>query len=141
MWGLRQHTLLAGIVVGFMWDLGQHNLLDIVVWFTWASGNTHCWVLLLVYVGTLATHFTGIIVWFTWSSGNAHYWVLLLLYVGPRATHSQTKSHATTSLFPDYTNLPQSDKSHALNGLLSPSSSITMIAECNCVDDYSMKPF
>jgi hypothetical protein len=47
------------IVVGFMWGLGQHTLLGIVVWFTWVSGNAHYWVLLLVYVGPWATHFTG----------------------------------------------------------------------------------
>jgi hypothetical protein len=76
MWGLGQHTLL-GIVVGllkyaglqathyagyccwFMWGLGQHTLLGIVVGSCGVSGNTLYWVLLLVYVGPWATHFTG----------------------------------------------------------------------------------
>jgi hypothetical protein len=54
--GLGQHTLL-GIVVGFMWGLGQH--MGIVVGLCGASGKTLYWVLLLVYVGPWATHFTG----------------------------------------------------------------------------------
>jgi hypothetical protein len=86
MLGLGQHTLL-GIVVGFMWVLGQHTLLGIDVWLTLASGNTHYWVLLLVYVGPRATQFTGHRCLFPWASVNTHYWVLLLAYVEPWATH------------------------------------------------------
>jgi hypothetical protein len=50
----------------------------------------HSWVmLLLVYVGPRATHFTGYCCWFTkvcGASGSTLYWVLLA-YVGSRATH------------------------------------------------------
>jgi hypothetical protein len=86
-----------------MRGLRQHTILGIVVGLCGVSGNTLYWVLLLVHVGSRATHFTvyccwfmwglgqhtllGIVFWFTWASGNTHYWVLLLVYVGPRATH------------------------------------------------------
>jgi hypothetical protein len=50
------------------------------------------WVLLLVYMGPRATHFTGYC-WFMWRLGQHTLWVLLLVYVGivvgyvsPRAT-------------------------------------------------------
>jgi hypothetical protein len=75
----------------------------VVVSLCGASGNTLYWVLLLVYVGAWATHFTGYCCWFTWglgqhtllgivvglhgALGNTLYWVLLLVYMGPRATH------------------------------------------------------
>jgi hypothetical protein len=52
-------THITGHCCWLMWGLGQHALLGIVVGFTWASGNTHYWVLLLVYVGPRATQFTG----------------------------------------------------------------------------------
>jgi hypothetical protein len=55
MWGLGQHTLL-GIVVGHMWFTLASG---IVVGLCGASGNTLYWVLLLVYVGPWATHITG----------------------------------------------------------------------------------
>jgi hypothetical protein len=57
--------------------------------------STLYWVLLLVYVGPPATHFTGYCCWFTWSlrqhtllgivvgygaSGNTLYWILLLVW-------------------------------------------------------------
>jgi predicted alpha/beta hydrolase len=101
-----------------MWGLGQHTLLGIVVGLRGASGNTLYWALLLVYVeprqhtllgivlvyvGPLATHFTGYCCWFMWglgqhillgiavglfgASGNILHWVLLLAYVGPLVTH------------------------------------------------------
>jgi hypothetical protein len=57
MWGLGQHTLL-GIVVWFYVGLGQHTLLGIVVGLC-GPRATHITVLLLVYVGPWATHFTG----------------------------------------------------------------------------------
>jgi hypothetical protein len=58
----------------FMWGLGQHTLQGIVdIGLHGASGNTLCWVLLLVHVGPRATHLL--------------YWILLLVYVGARATH------------------------------------------------------
>jgi hypothetical protein len=69
MWGLGQHTLL-GIVIGlFTWGLGQHTLLGIVVGLRVASGNTLHWILLLVYVGSLATHFI-VVYWVVRSFGQ-----------------------------------------------------------------------
>jgi hypothetical protein len=47
-------------------------------------------MLLLVYVGPRATHFTGHCCWLTkvcGVSGNTLYWVLLFGLRGPRATH------------------------------------------------------
>jgi hypothetical protein len=38
-WGLGQHTLILGIVVGFNWGLGQH-FTGYCCWFMWASDNT-----------------------------------------------------------------------------------------------------
>jgi hypothetical protein len=86
-----------------MWGLGQHTLLGIVVGLRVALGNTLYWVLLLVHMGSRATHFTGycflvyvglwqhtllgIVVGLCVASGNTLYWVLLLVYVGPWATH------------------------------------------------------
>jgi hypothetical protein len=61
------------IVVGFMWGLGQHTLLGIVVWFTWASGNTHYWA--LVYVGLGQRTLLGTVVGLCGALGNTLYWV------------------------------------------------------------------
>jgi hypothetical protein len=71
---LGQH--FTGYCRWFMWGLGQHILLGIVVGLCVCvcvgrgSGDTLHWVLLLVYVPL-----------------STLYWVLLLVYVGPRATH------------------------------------------------------
>jgi hypothetical protein len=85
-----------------MWGLGQDTLLGIVVGLCGASGNTFYWVLLLVYVGPQATHFTGYCCWFMWglgqhtllgivvglcASGNTSLGFALLVYVEPQATH------------------------------------------------------
>jgi hypothetical protein len=55
-----------------MWGLGRHTLPGIIVDLLKYVGSTLYWVLLLVYVGSRATHFTGYCCW---------------VYVGPRATH------------------------------------------------------
>jgi hypothetical protein len=61
------------IVVGA--SSGQHTLLGSVVWFTWASGNTHYWVLLLVCVGLGQHTLLGIVVGLCGSLGNTLCWV------------------------------------------------------------------
>jgi hypothetical protein len=43
---------------------------NVVVSLCGASGNTLYWVLLLVYMGPRATHFTGYCCWFMWGLGQ-----------------------------------------------------------------------
>jgi hypothetical protein len=43
---------------------------NIIVGLCGASGDTLQWVLLLVYVGPQATHFTGYYCWFMWGLGQ-----------------------------------------------------------------------
>jgi hypothetical protein len=93
-------THFTGYCCWFMWGLGQHTLLDIVVGLCGASGNTLYWVLLLVYAGlgqhTLlgivvglrgprATHFTGYCCWLMW--GLWQHTLLLLVYTTFWTTH------------------------------------------------------
>jgi hypothetical protein len=77
-----------------MLGLGQHTSLGNVVCLCLALGNTHYWVMLLVYVGPWATQYTllGNVVGF----GNTLYWAMLFglgqrtslgNVVGPWATH------------------------------------------------------
>jgi hypothetical protein len=66
-----------------MWGLRQHTLLGLVVDLRGASGNTHYWVLLLVYVGPLATHF--IVVGLYEVSDNTLYWASLFICYGSSA--------------------------------------------------------
>jgi hypothetical protein len=88
MWGLAlgQHTLLgidglrgprathfSGYCCWFMWGLGQHNLLDIVVGLYGTLGSTLYWVL-LGYARFQTTQFTG------------HHWLLVgHFWYGPSA--------------------------------------------------------
>jgi hypothetical protein len=70
----------------FMWHLGQHILLGIVVGLGLCGvlllvmlrlGNTHYWLLLLVYEGPLPTHFTEYCCGLCEVSGNTLYWASL----------------------------------------------------------------
>jgi hypothetical protein len=70
MWHLGQHTLL-GIVVGLCGGFGQHTLVGIVVGLMWGRGQD-----------TLL----GIVVGFCGASGYTLHWVLLA-YLSPGATH------------------------------------------------------
>jgi hypothetical protein len=118
LWGLWEHTLLihtgyccwsvclgqhfTGYCNWFMWGLRQHTLLDIFTGLRArmcggrdgrGSGDTPHWVLLLVYVGSRATHFTGYYegprttLYWGIVVGCLYQWVVMLVYVGPWATH------------------------------------------------------
>jgi hypothetical protein len=97
-----------------MWagpGLGQHMLLGIVVGLCGASGNALYWILLLVYVGPRATHFTGYCCWFTWGLGQhtlldivdgscgglLQHTLLLLGYTKFRTTHF-TGHHCSSAM-------------------------------------------
>jgi hypothetical protein len=54
----------------------------IVVGLCCASGNTLCWLLLLVYEGPRTTHFTGYCCGLCEPSGNTRYWASLGLMWG-----------------------------------------------------------
>jgi hypothetical protein len=100
VWSLSWVRFLGLLMLG----LGQYSLLgNAVVSLCGASGNTLYWILLLVYMGPRATHFTGYCCWFMWglgqhtllgigvgscgALGNTLYCILILVYVGARATH------------------------------------------------------
>jgi hypothetical protein len=78
------------LLLVYMWGLGQHNLLGIVVGLCASRktllGNT----LLGIAVGLCgprATHFTWHCCLLCCASENTLYWLLLLVYDGPRTTH------------------------------------------------------
>jgi hypothetical protein len=50
---------LVDIIMLVMLGIREHTLLGNVVGLCWALGNALHWVMLLVYVGPWATHFTG----------------------------------------------------------------------------------
>jgi hypothetical protein len=102
MWGLGQHTSL-GIVVGLCGASGNsllilgivvslcalgNTLLGFAVGLCGASGNTPIHMVLLVYVASRATHFTGYCCWFIWGAllhlgqHTSLYWVMLLVLRG-----------------------------------------------------------
>jgi hypothetical protein len=81
-----------------MWGLGQHTLLGIVVGL--CASATPYWVLMLVYVGPRARHFTGYCCWFMWGLGQ-HTLLGIVVNVFMLLVSQLTS-----------TNVPQSDKSH-----------------------------
>jgi hypothetical protein len=70
--GLRgpRETHITWYYCWFMWDIGQHTLLGIVVGLCGISGNTLYWVLLFRLRGPRATHITGYGCWFMWGFGQ-----------------------------------------------------------------------